>query len=106
MVLVARPATDADAFIVAVVVAEPPETFVPRSVVVPYSKKGVVDVPPVTIVPLNVAVVVPTAIGLLVVIETAATLASTFAAVHPPLGLNAGIFVSRLLFQIGGNGCI
>lgn len=88
MVLVARPVSDAVAFIVPVA-AEPPETVVPRSVVVPYSNFGVVDVVPATIVPLSVAVVVPTAVGLFVAMETAATLASTFVAVHPPLGLIA-----------------
>jgi hypothetical protein len=68
------------------VAAEPPETVVPSEVVVPYSNFGVVEVVPATIVPLNVAVVVPTAVGLFVVIETAPALASTLVAVQPPLG--------------------
>lgn len=85
MVLVARPVSDAVALIV-LVAAEPPETVVPREVVVPYSNFGVVDVVPATIVPLSVADVVPTAVGLFVVIETAPALASTLVAVQPPLG--------------------
>lgn len=83
--MVAKPVSDAVELIVPVAAA-PPETVVPRPVVVPYSNFGVVDVVPATIVPLSVAVVAPTAVGLLVVMETAATLAATFAVVHPPVG--------------------
>lgn len=81
----AKPVNAADGLIVPVA-ADPPETVVPRLVVSPYSNFGVVDVVPATIVPLNVAVVVPTADGLFVVTETAAELASTLDAVQPPVG--------------------
>jgi len=85
VVVVAKPVSDAVALIV-LVAAEPPETVVPKEVVVPYSNFGVVEVVPATIVPLSVAVVVPTTVGLFVVIETAPALASTLATVQPPLG--------------------
>ncbi|MEY4228386.1 MAG: hypothetical protein RLZ84_978 [Actinomycetota bacterium] len=69
--------------------ALPPETVVPRDVVVPYSNFGVVDVEPAVIVPLNVAELVPIAVGLLVLIETPPTAFAMFDAVQPPDGFTA-----------------
>jgi hypothetical protein len=88
VVLVLNPLSDAVEVIVPVA-ALPPETVVPRLVVVPYSNLGVVDVPPVTIVPFKVAVLTPTDVGLLVVIDTVPTAAATLLDVQPPLGRRA-----------------
>jgi hypothetical protein len=71
------------------VAALPPETVVPREVVVPYSNFGVVEVEPAVIVPLNVAEVDPIAVGLFVLMEIDPTAVATFAAVHPPDGFMA-----------------
>ena len=67
----------------------PPETVVPRAVVVPYSNFGVVEVDPASIVPLNVTSFVPRAVGELVLIEIPPTAFAVFAAVQPPAGLIA-----------------
>lgn len=69
--------------------ALPPETVVPRDVVVPYSNFGVVDVEPAVMVPLRVADVVPIAVGLLVLIETPPTALATLSFVQPPAGFTA-----------------
>ena len=88
MVFVARPVSAAVAAIVPVA-ADPPETVVPSADVVPYSNLGVVDIVPAIIVPFKVADVEPTDVGLFVVIDIDPTASTTFAAVHPPLGLIA-----------------
>lgn len=56
---------------------------------VPYWKFGVVEVPPVEIVPVRVAVVLPIAEGELVVTETPPTELAMFPAVNPPTGVIA-----------------
>ncbi len=85
MVFAERPVTDADAFIVPVL-ALPPEIVVPKSVVVPYSNFGVVEVEPALIVPLNVADVAPIAVGLFVFTDTPPTAPATLPSVQPPAG--------------------
>ena len=56
---------------------------------VPYWKFGVVEVPPVEIVPSSVAEVDPIADGDLVVTETPPTELAIFPAVNPPTGVSA-----------------
>ena len=71
------------------VAALPPETVVPNAVVVPYSNFGVVEVDEAVIVPLNVAEVEPTAVGLFVLTEIPPTAVDTFDDVQPPDGFTA-----------------
>jgi hypothetical protein len=71
------------------VAALPPETVVPRAVVVPYWNFGVVDVDEASIVPLNVAESDPMAVGLFVLTETPPAELATLPAVHPPAGSTA-----------------
>ncbi|MGA0786857.1 MAG: hypothetical protein ACO3VO_06020 [Ilumatobacteraceae bacterium] len=82
---VASPDSDALAAMVPVA-ALPPETVVPKFVVVPYSNFGVVVVDPASIVPESVAEVAPIADGELVLIEIAPTDDATLLAVHPEDG--------------------
>ena len=67
----------------------PPLTVVPSEVEVPYSKYGFVDLLPASMLPLNVALVAPIAVGAFVRIEIVPTEVATFAAVKyvelPPL---------------------
>lgn len=88
MVPVVKPVSDALALIVAEEDAAPLFVCVKVARVdeVPYWKLGVVEVPPVEMVPSIVAVVEPIAEGDLVVTETPPTELATFPDVNPPTG--------------------